>query len=537
MTDQPLDRGARTSAPRASFPERISICLALGALLAGCTVGPDYEPPETYVPDDWHQEVVQGLGDGTGSLHTWWTTLGDPMLESLIDRAAANNRELHVAIGRIAEAQALYGFSRGERYPDFDAAGAVQRQRSSADFRPKDPATGNRSDSTETFRSLGFDATWEIDLWGRITRSIESAEAGYESSIENYRDVLVVLFSDVATTYIQARAFQERIEFAEGNIKTQEGSLRLTSDRFRAELVGKLDVRQAELNLATTEAFVPLLRQELMFTINRLSVLVGEPPGPLQEQMLIPKPVPEGTLDVTAGVPADLLRQRPDVRQAERDLAAASAQIGVATADLYPRFSLTGFFAFEGTADIFDSSKQAWAIGPAVRWNLFDGGRVRSAIKAEEARTEQAFANYENTVFVAIEEVENAMTAYVEEQIRRESLRRSVTAASESVKLVNTLYRTGLTDFQNVLDTERSLFQQEDALAESEGLVSENLVRIYRTLGGGWKADDDAEAPPEGEASHDATLGAEPATAGEAASQSASGDHAAGGDVQTDEGA
>ncbi len=463
--------------------------LLLLVLLGGCvTVGPDYEAPQPETPDRWHQQLVEGLARGEAGLRTWWTVLDDPLLDDLIERAGAGNFDLREAVARIQESRARLGIASGERFPDVDGTGAAQRDRLSEGTFPMVVPPGNRSDN---LLSLGVDSSWEIDLWGRITRSVESAEAGFGASVEDYRDVLVLLYAEVATVYVDVRSFQARIRFAEGNVETQRGSLQLTSDRNRAGLVGDLDVRQAEQNLASTEAFIPQLRQALAAAVHRLGVLLGEPPATLYAQLAAPAEIPAAPPEVMVGVPTELLRQRPDVRRAERALAAQTAQIGVAQADLYPRFSLVGQFAFDAIRanDFLTSPSRAFAFGPAFRWNLFDGGRVRNNIRVQDALTEQLLARYENTVLLALEDVENSLVAFVQESVRRDALERSVLAARQAVSLVDTLYRTGLTDFQNVLDTQRTLFEQEDALAASEGLVVQNLVSIYRALGGGWSPD------------------------------------------------
>jgi len=263
----------------------------------------------------------------------------------------------------------------------------------------------------------------------------------------------------------------------------------LTRDRRKAGLVGDLDVRQAELNLARTEALVPFLHENLARSIHRLSVLTGHLPSELYSELSVVEPIPQPPREVVIGLPADLLRQRPDIREAERQLAAQTARIGVATADLYPRFSLSGTFSFDATEfiDIFKWESRAFGIGPTFRWNLFAGGRVRGAIGAEEARTEEALGFYEESVLRAYEEVENALVSFAREQDRRDALQRSVVAAREGVRLVNVVYRQGLTQFQNVLDTEQLLFEQEDELAESRGQVTRNLIRLYKALGGGWQ--------------------------------------------------
>jgi multidrug efflux system outer membrane protein len=454
-------------------------------MLVGCTVGPDYVPPTTELPDLWEQELSEGLVDGKADLRTWWTTLDDPMLDGLIARATEGNLDIRQAVARIREGRANLGIASGELFPEVDATGTIEESRISNNVAAEVAPPQTR---TDTYYTAGLDASWEIDFWGRIRRGIESADASLGASIEDYRDTLVVLYADVASTYVQIRALQSRIASALSNVETQRGALRLTIERNRAGLAPDLDVRQAELNLATTEAFVPSLRSALAENVNRLAVLLGEYPGDLHDELAAAEPIPQPPDEVLVSLPGDLLRQRPDIREAERNLAAQSAQIGVATADLYPRFSLSGSFALESfsTSDFFKWESRSFSFGPAFQWNIFDAGRIRSNILVQDALTEQALISYQQSVLGAVEDVESAMAAYVQERIRRDALARSVVAARRSVALVDTLYRSGLTDFQNVLDTQRSLFQQEDALAESEGLVTQNLIAIYRALGGGW---------------------------------------------------
>ncbi len=460
--------------------------LLAGLTLAGCAVGPDYAPPELEVPDAWHMELTRGLSQGEANLQTWWDYFDDPLIADLVQRSAEGNFDLRQAIARIDQSRAERGIARGDWFPTTDAIGSYQRARTSNRISSDVPDPQQRTDN---FFSTGFDATWEIDVFGRIRRQVESASAGLQASIEDYRDVLVSLFADVAIAYIDVRTFQERIRVTQANIQAQRGTLSIVRDRNRAGLVGDLDVRQAEQNLASTESTLPVLRQGLAFSIHRLGVLLGKPPSSLYAELTPIQEIPSVPTEVLVGIPAELLRQRPDVRAAERALAEQTAQIGVATADLYPRFSLLGTFAFEATdvaSWIAGKPSSSFSFGPSVRWNIFDGGRIRSNIELEEARTQEALDFYENTVLLALEDVENAFVAFVEEQERRDALERSAIAAARATGLVQTLYRTGLTDFQNVLDTERSQFEREDELAESEGQVSQNLVAIYRALGGGW---------------------------------------------------
>ena len=468
-------------------------CLASALLLLqGCMVGPDYVPPDTEMPDRWSQELSEGLREGDADLRTWWTTLDDPTLDRLIERATAGNLDIKQAVARIRQARAQFGIATGEIAPSVDAEGQVQTSRISNNV---SEGTAPPQSRTDTFYSLGLDASWEIDLWGRIRRNIESADASIGAQIEDYRDVLVVLYAEIADTYVQIRTLQARIVSALGNVRTQQGALDLTINRNRAGLAPDLDVRQAELNLATTQAFVPTLRAALAQSVNRLAVLLGEFPNEVQAELEQSAPIPSPPAEVVLGLPTELLRQRPDIRAAERQLAAQTAQIGVATADLYPSLSLSGAFAFESfsSSDLFQWKSRAFQFGPTVRWNIFDAGRIRNNIVLQDALTEEILASYEQTVLSAVEEVETAMAAYVQEVQRREALQRSVTAARASVSLVDTLYRSGLTDFQNVLDTQRSQFTQEDALAESRGLVTQDLIQLYQALGGGW-----GPAPAEG---------------------------------------
>ncbi len=475
-------------ANRAIHKSLLPGALALG-LLQGCvtlvTVGPDYTPPETEVPDAWHQAATEGLAEGEANLQTWWGTLNDPVLIGLIERAGQGNLDLKEAVARIREARARLGIASGEQFPDIDGQGLFERSRVSKGVADAVPPPQDRTDN---FYSIGLDSSWEIDFWGRIKRAVESADASLKASIEDYRDVVVVLLADVASNYVEVRALQARIRTARGNVEIQRRTLQLTKDRLEAGIAPELDVRQAELNLATTESVIPTLQILLVQAINRLGVLLGEPPSTLHAELAQPAPIPKPREEVTVGLPADLLRQRPDIRRAERALAAQTAQIGVATADLYPRFSLLGTFALEAVDGVkfFDRGNQAYGFGPAFRWNIFDGGRIHNNIKAQDALTEQALVRYENTVLRALEDVENSMVAYVQERDRREALARSVAAAERSVEIVEQAYIIGLTDFQNVLDTQRSLFEQQDALAESEGDVTQNLIRIYKALGGGW---------------------------------------------------
>ena len=468
---------------------RLSLFLASLALTGCAAVGPNYEPPEVPVPDAWPNAAVAGLSEGNATLQTWWRALGDPTLESLVQRAQKSSLTLEEAAARVQEARGLLGATRGDRIPDGAAAGSAQRFKGSDNSQLGQIAPNGLQ--TTNLYDIGVGASWEIDVFGRVRRSVESATTAYEASIENYRDVLVSLLAEVARSYVDLRTSQARLGYAEKNIKAQRTSLLLTRDMLNEGATSKLDVAQAESNLHTSEASIPRFKIAANSAVNRLAVLLGETPGSLTTELADSKPIPSPPGEVATGIPADLLRQRPDVRRAERLLASQTARIGVATAALYPRFSLSGFFGFQATdaGNLFDSSSKTWGVALPVRWTIFDGGRIRSFINVEEARAEQQLARYELSLLTAYEEVENALLAYALEQYSARSLRQAAKASSEAVDLVEVQYRSGLTNFQNLLDMQRFLFRQEDELAVSEGQVIQNLISLYSALGGGWDAD------------------------------------------------
>jgi NodT family efflux transporter outer membrane factor (OMF) lipoprotein len=481
-------RSRRTRAPAiALFP----------ILCAACTVGPDYEPPDLTptVPDAWRAAVVAEMTSDTASLQRWWEAFGDTALTGLIRRAELANRDLAAAVGRVEEARALRGVAKGGLLPDVVLDGSYTRFRLSENGLQGGALGGETLDQWNG----GLSLSWEIDLFGRVRRGVEAASAELSASVEDYRDVLVTLYAEVASAYVDIRTFQQRLAFARANAEAQRRSLQLTRDRFRAGLTSGLDVAQAESNLATTEAQIPSLEDGLNRSFNRLSVLLGEPPGDLQDELAAASPIPAPSGEIAALVPADLLRRRPDIRRAERRLAAQTARIGIATADLYPSFSLTGFLGLESLdfENLGDEESVGWSLVPGFRWNLFSGGKIRNRIRAEEARTRQALAAYEQTILLALEDVGNSLVAYGRERDRRARLSQAVQASERSVAIVETQYRSGLTDFQRYLDSQRSLFSQQDALAVSAGQVTKNLIAVNRALGGGWDPD---AAEPDGAA-------------------------------------
>lgn len=457
-------------------------------LLFGCKVGPDYERPDLQLPNGWNQEFSGQSGQTTDQLHQWWRLLDDPVLDGLIEQVGQANLDVQAAMMRVAESRALRDFAAGRSSPQVDAIASYSRSRNSGSTHFAFP--GMPTDPYD-LHAAGFDAAWEIDLFGQIKRSIESSQAALEASIDDYHDVLRSLFAEVARNYVELRTTQTRIQYALQNIEVQKETVKLAQGRFEAGLSPELDVAQSKMNLNNTRSEVPALHLAEIQTINRIAVLLGQYPQSLQTKLKAGNSIPTPAEPIALGLPADLLRRRPDIRRAERELAAQTARIGVATADLYPAFSLTGTFTFqaEDLRDVGRSSSQAYSFGPGFRWHLLSGDRVRSNIQREEALTEQARLRYEQTVLSAVEEVENAMASFIQESKRRISLQSSVYESERSVKLVRELYTNGLADFQNVLDMQRTLWMQQDRLAASRGQVVLNLIRIYKAVGGGWPLD------------------------------------------------
>jgi len=469
-------------------------CVGLLLLSAGCVVGPDYEPPEPRLPESWQEYGTNWFVPGPAQLQQWWYALEDPLLVALVERASLGNLDLKVAAARVQEARAAQQVVGAQYAPNLNAGGTVMATRSSESTTPLLPPGVGREDG---YFALGLDAAWEADLWGRIRRSVESAEAGWEATIEDYHDLSVILYAEIALTYIDVRTIQEQLELVLRNIDLQRETLELARARFNAELVPELDVQQAELNLATTESTLPLLQESLALAVNRLGVLLGEFPGQLVSELQNPSPIPAPAETVAVGLPANLLRQRPDVRRAERVLAAQTARIGIAQSELYPRLILVGNLSLEAldAGSLFNAGSTTYGFGPQLRWNLFTGGRIRASIRIEEARTEQALLAYEQTVLLALEETENAMVSLARRRDRDGTLVRAVAAAEKSAELVLALYRSGLTDFQNVLNTQRLLTEQHNELAANQGIRAKNLVRLYKALGGGWGPTQVAVAP------------------------------------------
>ena len=461
-------------------------------LLTGCAVGPDYHPPQTNAPPQWASPLAGGETNGPVDLAAWWEKFGDTNLDSLMITAVQSNLTLHIAEARVREARAQKDVVAGALWPSLGSSGSYSRNLYGKHEYP--PLGGFGVPLSYNLYNAGFDAAWELDIFGGTRRTVEAANADLGAAEYGRRDVLVSLLAEVARNYIGARSYQQRLAITRDNIRVQQDSLNLSSNRFENGLSSDLDVQQATALLTATEAQLPSLETGFDQSVYHLAVLLGQPPGTLMDEISVVKPIPLTPPEVPVGLPSDLLQRRPDVQQTERELAAATARIGEAKADLFPKFSLTGMAGLESVSasDWFNYGSRYWSAGPTVQWELFEAGSLVANVHVKNARQEQALAAYQQTVLAAMEDTENALTAYAKEQIRRRSLFQSVQADQQAVELSTQLYQSGLADFLHVLDSERSLYEAQDALVQSDQAVSLNLVQLYKALGGGWQDGSDS---------------------------------------------
>lgn len=451
-------------------------------LTNGCmVVGPDYRQPDKYERmETWANPGQAGMSTNTPDLQEWWRRLGDPVLDDLIDEALGANLDLEQARSRVREARAQRGIQSAARFPTLDASGSAAKIK-------KGEA------SSDELYSSGFDASWELDLFGSVTRRIEAASADVQAMTEARRNVRISLVAELALNYVEYRSFQKRLKLARANVEAQRQTLELVRAKYSAQTAGRLEVEQAKTNLESTRSSIPPLQTGRERSAHRLAVLAGKRPGQIGGLLQKEQPVPAAPANIATGIPADLLRRRPDIRRAERELAAQSARIGIAMADLYPRFTLNGTLQFESSesSDLFDTGNRFGSIGPTFKWSIFNAGSIRNNIEIQTEKQRQALLEYEQTILRALEETENAMTAYARENERRQSLRKAATAARNATGQAELLYQEGIEDFLQVLDAQRVLFDAEDRLATSNAEVVSNLIRLYKALGGGWHSKPD----------------------------------------------
>ncbi len=465
----------------------IFLSMAVGAILAGCAaVGPDYRRVEPVSSQKWHARLDGGLSALRPSpevLAHWWMAFKDPILTKLEERAVKSNLDLKEALLRVREARALRSIERSALFPAFDVSGAATRQRNG------EPVGTRKAGS---LFSAGLDAAWELDIFGGRRRAIEAAKADIEAAKEDLHGVMVSLLAEVALNYVEVRTYQARLSVTRADISAQEGIYRLNRSRYHAGIINGLAMRQSLYNLERTRSLIPSLEAGIEKSKNRLAILLGQRPGTLDSLLGKPCPIPVPPRTIAVGIPAETLRRRPDIRRAERNLAAATARVGIATAELYPRFRLAGTIGLESisSGEFLKWSSRIWSVGPGISWKIFHAGAIRAGIKVQTARQEQALVRYEAAVLKAQEEVEDALVSYVRQRRQRDSLKAAAAAARQAYELALDQYQAGLVDFTNVLDAQQALQSLRDALAQSEGGVSADVIRLYKALGGGWKPAD-----------------------------------------------
>lgn len=463
-------------------------------LLSACAVGPNYRRPQTSVPPQWTAPATTGTRPGVEPVNDeWWKSFNDFELQSLIQRAAAANYDVKLSIGHVEEARAAAGFAKSGFYPQVGAGVSAERARQigvGLVSSPQNPGTARPQIFPYEINNYQgrFDASWELDIFGRIRRQREASKADLRAAAEDHHNVLITVFGDVARYYAELRGYQLRLAIANKNVSIAEDELKLTRDLAQAGQVTQRDVAQAEAQLESVRAQVPQLNSAIEVSIHRLGVLTGQQPGALESELKTQSLLPVLPPDVPVGLPSDLLARRPDVRTAEAQLAAATARAGVAKADYFPTFTLFGS-AGRQAAQLHDLTLglgNFFSAGPSVSVPAFTGGRIRSNVAVQNARIKEAQAQYQKTILIALEETENALTNYAEEQSRRDHLQATVRASQEALDLTNAQYRAGLADFLAVLDSERTLFENQDLLAQSQTALVTNLVALYKALGGGW---------------------------------------------------
>lgn len=470
--------------------------LGILLLLGGCTmVGPDFVKPDAPIAQKWTESGELQLTSTQTDHANWWKSFNDPVLDKLIDEAYDQNLTLQIAGLRILEARAQLGLAVGSAWPQ-----QQQGQLSTIYSDPSDNTAGSAFTSSSWNYNLGLSIGWEIDFWGKFRRGIESADANLLASIADYDTVLVSLTADVANAYVVIRTLEEQLTIARENVKIQERSLNIADVRFRNGATTELDVQQAKTLLFNTQATIPALESGVRQAQNVLSILLGKPPGTIQQMLGGEGRIPKPPAEVAIGIPADLLRRRPDVRGAELQAAAQSALIGVAKADFYPSVALLGSIGFAATQsstttksgqsgidEWFTGDSLTYMGGPSVTWNIFNYGQISNNVRTQDARLQQLLINYQNVVLRAAAEVEDASVGFVQSQQQSKFLDDSVASAKRSVDLAVIQYRDGAVDYTRVLNTQQSLVAQQDQSTTVRGDIARYLVDMYRALGGGWQ--------------------------------------------------
>jgi NodT family efflux transporter outer membrane factor (OMF) lipoprotein len=470
-------------------PRLAGVPIALAALLSACAaVGPDYVQPEAPLPDAWEPQPASGLKATSYELVQWWNVFEDPVLNELVDVAHKQNYTLELAGLRVLESRAQLGIATGSKYPQQQvAAGGVNR------VSPSENA-GQGSTSFNQY-DIGGSLAWELDFWGRFRRGIESADAALMASVANYDEAIVLVTAQVVDTYTVIRTLEEQLRIARDNLELQQRSYDIADVLYRNGADSELDVQQALTLLLGTKATVPQLETQLNLAQNALNTLLGQNNGYV-ETLIKPGAIPAVPAEIAIGIPADLMRRRPDVRQAELQAVAQNARVGVATADLYPSIALTGSLGVVsisgdagggGASELFSSDSLSYTAGASFTWPVLNYGRIRNNIRVQDARLQQAFVAYQQAVLTAAQEVDDAMVSLVGAQTQNAILADTVVAALRANELSMLQYQEGFSEYQRVLDSQRALFNQQNRFASSRGLAVRSLIALYKAMGGGWE--------------------------------------------------
>ena len=477
---------------------RIYLALSFACLTA-CSVGPTFERPETRLPDQWQNAAETQPVDVD-----WWKQFGDAKLNELVDRARAGNLDLKIAALRVAQSRAQRAIATGERWPGVNASAGYQRRRESEygvttrlidilapPGQGRDQIIQAVAEPYDVYEA-GFDATWEIDLWGRVRRAVESADANVSAGTEGFHDAELTIVAEVTRAYLELMGIRDQLRIARDDVASGADELELTGFRVRGGLVSELDLSVQKAQVSTVRAQIPVLEHQEAALQNALALLVGADPDALKSELAAHPSPPAVPKIAQTGVPSELARRRPDIRRAEAELHAATAEIGVAVADLYPRISLTGSFAQQSldASDFAEWGARQWVVGPSISLPIFQGGRLRSVVELRKLQQQEAAVNYQRTVLNAWHEIENALGAYAAEQRRNRELAEVVTASRDAYEIAHVRYEHGLVNYLVDLDAHRTLLQAERAYSESNTQIGVQLVALYKALGGGWSGEE-----------------------------------------------
>ena len=504
MHSEKLDMAAPLNRTTASVVVRLGFVLTVLLLCACSTVGPDFVKPSAPVEKEWIEAEDPGIKPESVDHSAWWKVFNDPVLDNLIEIASEQNLPLHIAGLRILQARANLGIAIGLQYPQSQLLnGGFSFMESSKNAPPLSnfPENVKSGLDTSTYSyQLGLGAAWEVDFWGKFRRGVEASEASLAASLAGYDSLLVMLTGEVAAAYVVIRTVEDRIKIVRGNIVVQKRALRIAEAQFKGGEVSELDVAQARALLHNTQSLIPVLEISLRQAKNGLSVLLGMPPSDLQEVLKGPALIPTAPRDVAVGIPADLLRRRPDIRQAEFQAIAQGALIGVAKADLYPHFGIGGAIGYSAGdgANLFTANSFTGFFTPfTFSWDIFNYGRIKNNVRAQDALFEQMLVNYQNAVLNAAKEVEDALVGFLRSKDQVGFLTDAVKASQRAVDLALLQYKEGIVDYTRVLNTQQSLLLQQENLVISQGDLPRYLIGVYKALGGGWQIRQGKDIIPE----------------------------------------